>query len=62
MIKLYGYTTETKELKMNPICPICDGEGKYMADLGDLAWFRCEDCGMDFSTPIDMTDEEEENG
>ncbi len=37
-------------------CQLCDGSCGYMGQLGRLAWFRCQDCGMDNS--IRLTFEE----
>ena len=30
-------------------CPMCDGPGTIMGALGNKLWFRCRDCGIDFS-------------
>lgn len=30
-------------------CPLCAGDGVLLGTLGRLRWFRCRDCGMDFS-------------
>jgi hypothetical protein len=30
-------------------CELCGGLLKFLGRLGRLDWFRCEDCGMDFS-------------
>ncbi len=32
-------------------CPLCPGQGSLLGRLGRLRWFRCRDCGMDFSRP-----------
>ncbi len=32
-----------------PACPACGGEGLPLGILGRLAWFRCRDCGTEFS-------------
>ncbi len=34
-----------------PDCPVCDGDesGRFLGRLGELRWFRCESCGMDFN-------------
>jgi uncharacterized protein (DUF983 family) len=31
-------------------CPMCNGEGRVLGNLGRLLWLRCEDCGSEFST------------
>lgn len=33
-------------------CPICDGEGVPLGELGNREHFRCRACGADFSTII----------
>lgn len=30
-------------------CPVCGGAAFALGKLGKLTWFRCRDCGMDFS-------------
>ena len=30
-------------------CPECNGPGVFMGSLGRLDWFRCRNCGMEFS-------------
>jgi tRNA(Ile2) C34 agmatinyltransferase TiaS len=32
-----------------PACPLCDGDGTLLGQLGHLTWFRCRQCGMDFA-------------
>ncbi len=32
-----------------PACPLCSGEGSLLGTLGLRTWFRCRQCGMDFS-------------
>jgi hypothetical protein len=32
-----------------PTCPICQGEGCLLGPFGPRTWFRCRQCGMDFS-------------
>jgi transposase-like protein len=29
-------------------CPICNGDGVFMGGLGNLAHYRCRDCGGEF--------------
>ena len=31
------------------LCPLCAGDGVLLGTLGRLRWFRCRDCGMNFS-------------
>jgi hypothetical protein len=31
------------------ICEVCDGEGLFLGNLGNLAHYRCRDCGIQFS-------------
>jgi tRNA(Ile2) C34 agmatinyltransferase TiaS len=31
-------------------CPMCGGPGGSLGSLGSLAWFRCRNCGADFSS------------
>jgi rubredoxin len=31
-------------------CPMCNGRGGPLGRLGALMWWRCQDCGIDFST------------
>lgn len=30
-------------------CPLCGGFGFSLGGLGRLVWYRCRDCGCDFS-------------
>ena len=49
---------EVRELERTTIyCPVCDGEGAFMGALGQLAWFQCCHCGIQFNQEI-MSDEE----
>lgn len=41
------------------ICSLCGGELRLLGYLGSLAWFRCANCGMEFSFEIE---EEEGDG
>ncbi len=38
-----------EELEDSPHCPRCLGLGGFLGQLGRLIWFRCIQCGMDFS-------------
>lgn len=35
--------------KPYPDCPICSGQVGFMGWLGNLKWFHCLFCGMEFS-------------
>jgi hypothetical protein len=37
----------------NNICPVCGGTIYLLGYLGNLAWFRCANCGMEFSFEIE---------
>lgn len=39
-----------------PECPVCDGPGQYLGQLGDLDHWTCRHCGMQFSTPANNDD------
>ena len=39
------------ELPEPPACPMCDGEPVAMGQLGQLYWYRCRDCGAQYSEP-----------
>lgn len=45
-IKELGYIT----------CPLCDGVGVGMGQLGNLFWYRCQNCGTEFSIKIEGSD------
>jgi transposase-like protein len=30
-------------------CPVCHGEPELLGQLGKLVWYRCQDCGTNFS-------------
>ena len=34
---------------IQPDCPACLGPGLSLGGFGHLQWFRCRDCGIDFS-------------
>lgn len=36
-------------------CPQCDGPGLPLGALGTTQWFRCQDCGAQFSQEATMT-------
>uniref|UniRef100_A0A6M3IRE5 Uncharacterized protein n=1 Tax=viral metagenome TaxID=1070528 RepID=A0A6M3IRE5_9ZZZZ len=31
------------------MCPFCDGNAVAMGILGDRVYYRCRDCGLEFS-------------
>ena len=35
--------------ELPPSCPQCDGDGAPLGALGYLNWFRCIQCGWEFS-------------
>jgi len=35
------------------MCPFCAGEGMFLGLLGRLLWFRCQNCGGEYSYPDD---------
>ncbi len=44
-------------------CPACDGPGIFIGQLGNLAHFKCQHCGIEFHTidvPESYCEEEEE--
>ena len=43
------YSDEELELFNSELCPVCDGESFCIGALGDLEWFRCKDCGIEFN-------------
>ena len=30
-------------------CPLCEGIGGLMGQLGNLVWYRCLNCGIEFN-------------
>jgi len=34
---------------MYPTCPMCGGFGCLLGRLGDTDWFRCRQCGMEYT-------------
>ena len=36
-------------------CPICEGTGEPIGNLGSLAWYRCQNCGMYFNVKEEQT-------
>jgi len=44
-------------------CPECGGQAYSMGSLGNVVWFRCQDCGMEFCVPASQVtsgDDDEE--
>jgi rubredoxin len=31
------------------VCPMCQGDGAELGSLGKLKWYRCVDCGWEFT-------------
>jgi len=52
----HGLLTDSKEEEAEDIdpayCPVCDGEGEYIGALGWNGYFRCIQCGADFSRSL----------
>lgn len=46
---------------MHNRCPMCNGQGNELGNLGRLLWFRCEDCGAEFSVDDQETDYDQED-
>ena len=44
------YTDEEIEIinSMQP-CPICEEDNVPMGKLGNLTWYRCQSCGMEYN-------------
>ena len=34
-------------------CPVCSGPAILLGVLGGLMWWRCRNCGAQFSTPVE---------
>lgn len=41
-------------------CPACNGQEEYLGTLGFLDWYRCINCGMQWSVESEFLLEEEE--
>ena len=35
-------------------CPVCDGEGIQLGTLGNITHYRCRDCGITFSSSVEL--------
>ena len=33
-------------------CPLCKGKGFRLGQLGNLIWYRCRACGMEFCKKV----------
>jgi len=45
------------------ICKLCEGSLYLLGILGNIAWFRCRHCGVEFSENVgDAIEWEEEGG
>ena len=49
---MYGHSLENEKEQVMATCPMCFEEGFLLGVLGWLRWFRCRQCGMDFSKTI----------
>lgn len=50
LLNTSGYTDDDEFIgEIPPDCPICSGPGALMGSLGRREYFRCENCGMEFS-------------
>ena len=47
------YSDEELELFNSELCPVCDSENVPMGKLGQLTWYRCQSCGMEYNTRED---------
>jgi hypothetical protein len=52
-----GTVREFTDASVCPVaeCPGCSGEGSHIGDLGRRRYFRCRDCGIDFSNELTET-------
>jgi rubredoxin len=48
-----------EDIPMEVECPSCHGPGAYMGVLGDMIHYRCRGCGTTFSTPMEVTEDED---
>lgn len=59
-VKYAGIEEACKELgylyvEPEPIlCPLCDGYSNELGTMGNLTWYRCEDCGADFDIEVEQ--------
>lgn len=47
-----------------PSCPMCDGPGNLLGQLGNRVHYRCRNCGADFSVqapPLPRIDDTEDD-
>lgn len=43
------------------MCPVCSGTAIHLGNLGPVAWYRCRQCGAEFSAvEFDLEDDEQE--
>lgn len=45
---------EIPEVDFEAACPVCGGPGMRMGGLGRKQWFRCRNCGMEWSLPYKL--------
>lgn len=43
------------------MCPMCGGSPKLLGGFGSNVWFRCCDCGWDWSAPASEVALEDED-
>jgi hypothetical protein len=48
---LDDYLEDNEEEYSIEECPICGGDCYILGNLGNLSWYRCRDCGMEFNIP-----------
>ena len=44
------YSDEELKLFNSELCPVCDSDNVPMGKLGQLTWYRCQSCGMEYNT------------
>lgn len=42
--------TEGMPMGDEPQCPACGGQGQTLGGMGQLEWYRCRNCGLDFNS------------
>ncbi len=40
-------------------CPVCSGETIFLGQLGNLEWYRCRNCGLEFNIHVNYKDIDE---
>ncbi len=49
---------EDLEVLEDTQCPQCGGEGRLLGELGIATWYRCRNCGWEWSMAKPLDDEE----